>query len=144
MQNSEIWFYEEWQKSFKISTLWSKQYHNKNCFSLICLTTYVACANCVDNYSQCDGWASNGFCTHSQYGTWVTTNCQKACGACGKNWFWFLNCQNLKKLFHLQGCVCENTYPNDSQCDNWASLGFCTHSYVEWMTTNCQKSCGTC
>ena len=27
-------------------------------------------------------------------------------------------------------------------CDIWKSLGFCRHSYVDWMAANCKKSCG--
>ena len=39
---------------------------------------------------------------------------------------------------------CENAYGSDSSCDNWASLGYCTQTYVAWMTANCKKSCNLC
>ena len=35
--------------------------------------------------------------------------------------------------------------PNqNSNCDYWAEQGYCQHSYVDYMTTNCKMSCGLC
>ena len=39
---------------------------------------------------------------------------------------------------------CENAYSSDSSCNAWASAGYCSHSYVAWMSANCEKACGLC
>ena len=38
---------------------------------------------------------------------------------------------------------CLNTGANDTQCAEWAQLGFCSSNYG-WMLINCQKSCNLC
>ena len=37
--------------------------------------------------------------------------------------------------------TCQN---QNSNCDYWAEQGYCQHSYVDYMTTNCKKSCEKC
>ena len=51
----------------------------------------------------------------------------------------------FKESFLFTGCTdCENTYSSDSACSYWASLGYCTQTYVAWMSANCEQACGTC
>ena len=37
---------------------------------------------------------------------------------------------------------CRNNPDYDNYCGFWKSLGYCQHSYVDWMAANCKKSCG--
>jgi hypothetical protein len=40
-----------------------------------------------------------------------------------------------------QACVNQQSL---ADCDSWVSSGYCTHSYVDYMTENCPMSCGFC
>ena len=39
---------------------------------------------------------------------------------------------------------CDDNSQYASSCPGWAGKGYCTHSYVSWMSANCKKSCGLC
>ena len=41
------------------------------------------------------------------------------------------------------GSSCGNVYA-DSSCNAWASYGYCTRTYVNFMRTNCKEACGLC
>ena len=53
---------------------------------------------------------------------------------CGSNvdTTWCNDCECLDPEF------CKDNY---SSCSYWAGKGFCNHSYVSFMTSNCKKSC---
>ena len=38
-------------------------------------------------------------------------------------------------------CCCCN---NDPSCESWAADGYCSHTYVDWMSENCAQSCNIC
>lgn len=50
----------------------------------------------------------------------------------------------IQKVLEMKtgGTTCTSKN-NHAECDHWAGLGYCEHSYVEWMQANCKKSC-TC
>ena len=31
----------------------------------------------------------------------------------------------------------------ESNCDHWASQGYCTHTFASWMIVNCREACGS-
>jgi len=73
---------------------------------------------CSDQYSSCQAWAKNNYCSVS-YVEFMKKNCCESC--------------------RLASCKDEST-----SCGYWASSGFCTGSYQVYMAENCKKSCGTC
>ena len=42
------------------------------------------------------------------------------------------------------GTVCVDAVDGNENCPNWADLGYCTQTYVDFMRTNCKKSCNVC
>ena len=40
-------------------------------------------------------------------------------------------------MFSFSGCI-----DRSSNCPVWANVGYCQHSYVQFMKENCAWSCG--
>jgi len=74
---------------------------------------------CADQYSSCQAWANTYNYCSVDYVEFMMKNC---CESCRK-----ANCKD-----------------DNSNCDYWASSGFCKGSYEVYMAENCKKSCGTC
>jgi hypothetical protein len=75
---------------------------------------------CVDNNTNCAGWASYGECNNNP--NYMLTYCKKSCGVCGDD--------------------CRDLY---TDCPSWASIGDCTNaSFESFMSTNCKLSCNLC
>ena len=57
---------------------------------------------------------------------------------CGDNvnTLWCTDCQCLDPAFK-----CED---NSNTCEYWANQGYCDHTYVSYMQSECKKSCGLC
>ena len=39
---------------------------------------------------------------------------------------------------------CGSCIDNNANCPAYASSGYCTHSYVDYMQENCKESCNLC
>lgn len=79
---------------------------------------------CADMNEYCAYWKGVGYCSNSNYATFMAANCQHSCGLC--------QCKDL-----------------NSDCDYWAKQGYCyrgdnSEAYGEFMLINCRYSCGNC
>jgi len=83
-----------------------------------------------------------------------TISCKNggACNIGGKINFSEVDVKDINKLYECSGgtnppgptppdktCVDEDEY-----CPDWATYGFCTGIYEDWMKEHCKKSCAIC
>jgi len=80
--------------------------------------------DCVDENSGCPSWTS--YCDKPGY-SHIKDMCRKSCGVCGGSGGGGSNCKDQR-----------------TDCSNYKTYGYCTEHYVEWMKSNCQKTCGFC
>jgi len=96
-------------------------------------------SDCDDNaqYAEnCASWATSGYCDSGEYVEWMKDNCQKSCGSCK---------EKEREEEQEDRSDCSDTR-SESECQDWEnSYSYCTTGeYVEWMATNCAKTCGKC
>ncbi|XP_072040031.1 blastula protease 10-like [Amphiura filiformis] len=77
---------------------------------------------CEDDHKDCNFFAGSGDCVGGEYQGWMLITCKKSCGIC-------------------QPYECKDIADN---CEDAKSQGYCEHTYVDWATGNCQKTCGFC
>jgi len=73
--------------------------------------------NCMNNHSNCNNWANQGYCTKDNSKDYMSRTC---CHACKVN--------------------CVNKHAN---CDTWSNKGECKKN-PGYMLKNCMKSCKVC
>ena len=93
--------------------------------------------SCQNKYSDeiCESYVQEGMCTHEQWGPLIRLHCEVSCNAC---------CQHNSWSHAPCDYICYDTYDRDMDCESWAKLGYCDHTYANWMTANCQKACNKC
>lgn len=72
---------------------------------------------CTDRVRHCTFWGKNGYCTNSQYRSYMKKYCCKTC-------------QNSTN------CTDQHSY-----CQSWATSGYCKGRYEKFMNKNCCKAC---
>ncbi|XP_066923615.1 astacin-like [Clytia hemisphaerica] len=78
--------------------------------------------NCQDKDGNCASWAQQGYCSNSQHGPWMKSNCCKSCTGTGG------------------GSTCAGD--RHQYCSTWAARGYCTsQQHLTYMRQNCCKSC---
>ncbi len=99
-------------------------------------------SKCVDIHftSECIGWASVGQCSDNP--GWMLVYCQKTCNACPGITSTSSPAPSTT-AFSFPHAPCENSHPNDLECEQWSTVGQCSDN-PEWMLINCEKACNSC
>ncbi|XP_035679789.1 zinc metalloproteinase nas-15-like isoform X1 [Branchiostoma floridae] len=98
--------------------------------------------NCVDRNNNCNSWSRQGYCASSRYRQYMQTNCRKACNLCSGTGTGGGGTGTGGGGTGTGGGNCRDSNNN---CPSWSRLGYCrTGSYVQWMRTNCRRSCQLC
>ena len=87
-------------------------------------------SKCMDTNANCKFFESIGGCNSAS----LKEQCQKTCNLCdGKT------SSTTTTTTTVESCG-----DNHSSCSKWAGMGYCTETYVGYMTENCKKSCNLC
>ena len=81
-------------------------------------------------------WKGDGFCDDMNN----VASCDYDGGDC---------CGNNVDTTYCDDCECldpqmATCFDKSNTCAYWATLGYCTHTYVNYMQSDCKKSCGLC
>ncbi|XP_078688834.1 uncharacterized protein LOC144920501 [Branchiostoma floridae x Branchiostoma belcheri] len=98
--------------------------------------------NCVDRNNNCNSWSRQGYCASSQYRQYMQTNCRKACNLCSGTGGGGGTGTGGGGGTGTGGGSCRD---NSNHCRSWSNQGYCrSGSYVQYMRTNCRRSCRLC
>ncbi|KAI8504679.1 Meprin A subunit beta [Branchiostoma belcheri] len=85
--------------------------------------------------------STTGYCASSQYRQYMQTNCRKACNLCSGTGGGGTGTGGGGGT-GTGGGSCRD---NSNHCRSWSNQGYCrSGSYVQYMRTNCRRSCRLC